>query len=110
MEVKSEKTDTVAKFWELFNEALQKYTGIEGYKFNPKGWMVDEAGRNFKGLKKVYGEEIALHRIISCQWHFLHQAQKKLKLQETMKKNSLIHVPTYATLQPFHSMSYYLHV
>ena len=50
---------------------------IKNIKFNPKGWMVDEAGSNFKGMELVFGEEARLHKMKSCQWHFLHQAKKQ---------------------------------
>ena len=42
--------------------------------------MVDEAGSNFKGMEKVFGEEVSLYKMKTCQWHFLHQAQSKAKL------------------------------
>ena len=85
MEVRSESHTTVEIFWGLFNECLQqvkkevhKQKEVDKeYKFNPKGWMVDEAGSNFKGMETVFGEEAALYKMKTCQWHFLHQAQSK---------------------------------
>ena len=37
------------------------------YKFNPKGWMIDEAGSNFKGMEKVFGEEASIYKMKMCQ-------------------------------------------
>ena len=42
--------------------------------------MVDEAGSNFKGMELVFGEEASLHKMKSCQWHFLHQAKNRAHL------------------------------
>ena len=88
MEVASESTRTVQLFWKIFNECIQivkkeveKAKEIDPtYQFNPKGFMCDESGANFQGMKEVFGAETVTHKIKTCQWHFLHQAAQKSKL------------------------------
>ena len=46
MECETESTETMVIFWTLLNEVLEQFTGKKGYKFNPKGWAVDEHGGN----------------------------------------------------------------
>lgn len=69
MECKEEDTISVRIMWELFNKVLQTISGCISYKFNPCGWMVDEAGSNWKGLKEAYGEDVQ-KRMVSCQFHY----------------------------------------
>ena len=40
-----ETTKTMIIFWTL-NKVLEQFTGKKGYKYNPKGWAVDEHGGN----------------------------------------------------------------
>lgn len=61
MECEGETTDTLSKFWMLFNEVLQKVSGDTNKKFNPFGWMADEAGANWSAITKVFGQN-ALER------------------------------------------------
>ena len=90
MEVASESTRTVQLFWKMFNECIQivkkeveKTKEIDTtYKFNPKGFMCDESGANFQGMKGVFGPETVTHKIKTCQWHFLHQAAQKSKFNK----------------------------
>ena len=88
MEVSSESSLTVKLFWQHFNECLQivkkelensKEIDTQ-YTFNPKGFMCDEAGANFKGMQDVFGLETVTHKVKTCQWHFLHQMAQKAKL------------------------------
>ncbi len=39
MECEDQKTETVALFFNLFNEMLRDYTGDPDYKFNPSVWI-----------------------------------------------------------------------
>ena len=88
MEVVSESSRTVEMFWDLFNECIQQSEGKirkkkvpdASYKFNPKGFMCDESGANFKGLEAAFGKETVIHKVKTCQWHFKHQAREKAKL------------------------------
>ena len=56
MDVKSEYTRKITKLWNLFNRMLDEVSGKEGYKFNPKAFLVEEAGVNFAGIREEYGE------------------------------------------------------
>jgi hypothetical protein len=69
MECESETADTLSKFWMLFNEVLQKVAGDSTTKFNPLGWMADEAGANWSAIAKTFGQD-ALDRTVGCQFHF----------------------------------------
>ena len=58
MEVASESTTTVQQLCKMFNECIQieKTKEIDKtYQFNPKGFMCDETGANFKGMEEVFG-------------------------------------------------------
>ena len=57
MEMRTENTNDISIFFTLFNEVLQKVSGIEGYKFNPWCFMCDEGGANYRAVRDVYGEE-----------------------------------------------------
>ena len=46
MEAEKEDTKSLALFLRLFNKALCKVLGQEGYKFNPYGIMCDENSAN----------------------------------------------------------------
>ncbi len=83
MECKEEDTRSVRIMWELFNKVLQTMSSQTFYKFNPCGWMVDEAGSNWKGLKE-YGDNVQT-RIVSCQFHYQQRRndhRRKLPTQE----------------------------
>ena len=69
MEVKGETSENVTLFWRLFNEVLAEVKGEPGYKFNPCGWITDEAGANFNGIGMVYGHQ-ALQKSYSCRFHY----------------------------------------
>lgn len=68
MEVGTEDSEAVQKSWSLFNKVLSDYKGDAGYKFNPAGWCADEAGSNWEGLFRVFGN--VRQRIVSCVFHF----------------------------------------
>ena len=83
MECEQENTESIKKFFTLWNEALSKVKGEEGYKFNPDGIMMDEGAANFRAIEEVYGEEFH-DRVYSCQWHFKRCAEKQInKIKET---------------------------
>ena len=77
METHTENAEDIALFFRLFNEILQKVTGNDKYKFNPRCFLCDEAGANCKAIKLVYGEEFCKQRVRGCQFHFKQQVQKK---------------------------------
>ena len=43
MDCEKEDTQCITLFWTLFNETLQIVKQDTSYKFNPKGWVCDEA-------------------------------------------------------------------
>ena len=47
MDIHTENAKDIAKFFTLYNEILQKETGIEGYHFNPHYFMCDEENANY---------------------------------------------------------------
>ena len=69
MEVKSESTHEISIFWDLFNEILSDIKG-RNYKFNPKSIMVDENGANYCTIRKAFGLEFAMSKVVSCQMHY----------------------------------------
>ena len=77
MDCKRETKDMVALFFELFNSALQDYTGDPNYHFNPIMLVTDEAGAIHNGLHEVFGFDF-LERISTCQWHFKRCAWRQL--------------------------------
>ena len=78
MEGRTEKGDTIEIFFSL-NEMPQKVgKKNKDYKFNPKYIFNDEAGSNFVGISRVFGEEFAAHTVITCQWQFMNQVNTKI--------------------------------
>ena len=75
MEMKSENFEDIVIF--LFNEMLEKVSGIPNYKFNPRCFLCDEAGANYKAVRIVYGDDFCKDRVHGCQFHFKQQIQKK---------------------------------
>ena len=59
MEICSEYHKDIVLFLHLFNKILEEVSGKEGYKFNPRYFVCDEAGANYKVIALVYGEEFA---------------------------------------------------
>ena len=54
MEMRTENTHDISIFFTLFNQVLEKVSGIEGYKFNPQCFMCDEGGANYRAVRDVY--------------------------------------------------------
>ena len=50
LEVKSESTREIGKFFKLFNRRLSEVSEKEGYRFNPKASHIHEAGANPVGV------------------------------------------------------------
>ena len=74
MEAEKENTEMLVLFLELFNEALDKFKGHPGYKFNPRGIMHDENGANLNVIATVLGRDF-LGKTVTCQLHFRQCAQ-----------------------------------
>ena len=79
MEIHSEHHKDIALFLHLFNRILEEVSGKEGYKFNPRYFVCDGAGTNYKAIALVYSEEFAAQHVKGCQWHFKSDVQKHLK-------------------------------
>ena len=78
MEIRSENHTDIALFLHLFNEILSQVSGRTGYKFNPRYFVCDEGGANFKAIREVYGEEFVRQRVKGCQWHFKSNVRKHI--------------------------------
>ena len=85
MEVKSESTQEISLFWELFNQIHSEIKG-KNYKFNPKSIMDDENGANYCAIRKVFGLEFATSKVVSCQMHYKNDINRaSLKIVDTYK-------------------------
>ena len=85
MEVKSESTQEISLFWELFNQIISEIKG-ENYMFNPKSIMVDENGANYCTIRKVFELEFATSKVVSCQMHNKNDINMaSLKIGDTYK-------------------------
>lgn len=85
MVVNGEDSEAIQLFWALFNKVIAEYKGDPLYKFNPLGWCADEAGSNWEGLFRVFGD---VHdRIVSCVFHYRQSVNRfSLKLPTTKEK------------------------
>ena len=70
MELRSENHKDIALFFSLFNEILSTVSGVPNYKFNPRYFVCDEAGANYKAITELYRAEFSAMRVKGCQWHF----------------------------------------
>ena len=55
MELRSENNKDIALFFSLFNEKLSTVSGVPNHKFNPRDFVCDEAGANYKTITELYG-------------------------------------------------------
>ena len=78
MELRSENYVEIANFFIMFNNMLAQEKGEIGYKFNPRYFVCDEGGANYKALRHVYGEEFVRTRVKGCQWHFKSDVKNHL--------------------------------
>ena len=68
-------------FFSLLNKMLQQLGKKDkDYKFNPKYIFNEEAGSNFVGISRVFGEQFAAERVITCQLHFMNQVNAKIHM------------------------------
>lgn len=68
METENEDSDAVDVFWTLFDEVLKKCKRDCSYTFNPTGWLADDAGANWEGIMRVFGD--VRSRLVSCVLHY----------------------------------------
>ena len=103
MEIRPKHHKQIGLFFKLFNEILSIVKEESGYKFNPRYFVCDEAGANYKAIADVYGTEFSAIRVKGCQWHFKsdvknHVSKLKSEDQETFVStcNALCDVTTVA--------------
>ena len=77
MDMRTENSNDIAIFFNLFNEVLSKVKGQKNYKFNPRAFVCDEGGANYKAIRMVYGNDFCKNRVFGCQFHFLNDMHKK---------------------------------
>ena len=70
MELWSENHKDIALFFSLFNKILSTVSGVPSYKFNPRYFVCDEAGANYRAITELYGAEFSAMHVKGCQWHF----------------------------------------
>ena len=88
MDTPREHSDDIEIFFNTFNEALADYLKEPEYIWDPFLIMMDHKGANFEALERVYGENFRRYRTVTCQWHFLHCAEKYLsKCSESERKS-----------------------
>ena len=91
MDTPREHSDDIEIFFCTFNEALADYLDELEYIWDPFLIMMDHNGANFEALERVFGEYFRQTKAVTCQWHFLHCAEKYLtKCSEDECKNSQI--------------------
>ena len=64
MDIRSENSKDIVMFFHLFNEILEKETGKQGYKFNPRTFMCDEGSANYKAIEMEYGTDFTKERLL----------------------------------------------
>ena len=77
MEIKSEKMEYIAIFWQLLNEVLSLVKGGPGHKFNPCTFLISESGITYNGIKYVFCSE-GIRKSKVCQWHFKSCVNRKV--------------------------------
>ena len=70
MEIRSENYIEISQFFTLFNRICAQVKEEPGYKFNPRFFVCDEGGANWKALRHIYGAQFTEARVRGCQWHF----------------------------------------
>ena len=76
MDTPCEHSDDIEIFFDTFNKALGDILDEPDYIWDPYLIMMDHKGVNFEALERVYGEDFWKNKTVTCQWHFLHCAEK----------------------------------
>ena len=50
--------------------------------------IIDLKGANFEALECVYGEDFHKYKTVTCQWHFLHFAEKYISKCSEAERDS----------------------
>lgn len=90
MDAEGEDEANVENFLRKFNHILSLESGDPKFIWKPCGFMTDEAGANKLAISKVFGKDVA-EKSVSCQWHFLRCARKRLGKVRTEDKNTFLH-------------------
>jgi hypothetical protein len=78
MEAKEENAMNLTPFWNQLNEILQDFTQINGYKFNPYGFVADENHAKWNSIRATFGEK-SLERDVSCELHYKQSVERQAK-------------------------------
>ena len=110
MEVQGETSESTALFWENLNSMLREVKQDEGISFNPSLFITDEAGANFNGIRKVFGED-GVKKTRTCQFHYkqsLHRMLTKFPPDLYDVRNEfeelMTQLLTVTTLNEFHEL------
>ena len=76
MDTPREHSDDIEIFFDTFNKAVAEYLKEPEYIWDPYLIMMDHKGANFEALECVNGEDFWKYKTVTCQWHFLHCAEK----------------------------------
>ena len=76
MDTPSENANDIENFFDTFNKTLADYLEEEDYIWDPYLIMMDHKGANFEAIERVYGAEFRKAKTVTCQWHFMHCAEK----------------------------------
>ncbi len=78
MEMRSERTESIALFLTLWNQVLAEVKGQPGYKFNLCSIVCDNAGAMENAVKSVLGVDfISEGCFATCRWHYKSDMLKK---------------------------------
>ena len=83
IDMRTKTVDDIEIFFDTFNKALADYLEEPEYIWDPYLIMMDHKRANFEALERVYGPDFRKAKTVTCQWHFLHCAEKYImKLSE----------------------------
>ena len=66
MDMRTENSNDIAIYFNLFNEVLSNIKGQKNYKFNPRAFVCDEGSANYKAIRIVYGNYFYKNRVLGC--------------------------------------------
>ena len=78
MDALKEDANNIEIFFNVFCKSLQNYIGKPRYIWDPYYIMMDEKGANFEAIEWVFGPEFQQAKTKTCQWHFIHCAERYL--------------------------------
>ena len=66
--METEGTVNWTKLWTLVNSMIKSYPDDPSARCGPNGWVCDERGGLWGGIKQVFGED-AVKKTVSCEFH-----------------------------------------